>query len=82
MMMKLSGVDGAQDLVLQFMDMIDARGQYDLLAGAKASYDADAVLVPTGGEPSNPLWSLATRKRGPAKVFSLGHKKLLRFTHW
>ena len=48
MMMKFSGVDGAQDLVLQFMDMIDARGQYDLLAGAKVSYDADAVLVPTG----------------------------------
>ena len=48
MMMKFSGVDGAQNLVLQFMDMIDARGQYDLLAGAKVSYDADCVLVPTG----------------------------------
>ena len=47
-MMKFSGVDGAQDLVLQFMDMIDDRGQYDLLAGAKVSYDADCVLVPTG----------------------------------
>ena len=39
------GLRRAEDLVLEFTDIIAARGQYDLLAGAKVSYDGDAILV-------------------------------------
>ena len=40
-----TGVDNAHELVLEFIDLVSERGQFDLLAGAKISFDADAVLV-------------------------------------
>ena len=43
-----AGLDAAQDLVLDFIDLVAARGQFDLLAGAKVSFDFDAVLVSEG----------------------------------
>ena len=42
------GVDAAKELVMQFMDLIAARGQRDLVAGAKISYDGAAILVGGG----------------------------------
>ena len=42
------GLDGAEDLVLEFIDLVAARGQFDLVAGAKISFDADAILVSEG----------------------------------
>ena len=38
-------MDNAHELVLEFIDLVSERGQFDLLAGAKVSFDADAVLV-------------------------------------
>ena len=76
MMMKFSGVDGAQDLVLQFMDMIDARGQYDLLAGAKVSYDADAVLVPTGVNQAILCGPWQRENEDPPKFPPFGQQKI------
>ena len=43
-----AGLDGAEEQVLEFIDIVAARGQFDLLAGAKVSFDADAVLVSEG----------------------------------
>ena len=43
-----TGVDNAHELVLEFIDLVSERGQFDLLAGAKVSFDADAVLVSEG----------------------------------
>ena len=43
-----TGVDNAHELVLEFIDLVSERGQFDLLAGAKVSFDADAVLVRDG----------------------------------
>ena len=40
-----AGLDGAEEQVLEFIDLVASRGQFDLLAGAKVSFDADAVLV-------------------------------------
>ena len=43
------GLDGAEDLVLEFIDLVATRGQFDLVAGAKVSFDAaDAILVTRG----------------------------------
>ena len=42
------GLDNAHELVLEFIDLISERGQFDLLAGAKVSFDAGAVLVSEG----------------------------------
>ena len=42
------GLDGAENLVLEFIDIVAARGQFDLVAGAKVSFDADAILVSEG----------------------------------
>ena len=42
------GLDGAEDLVLEFIDLVATRGQFDLVAGAKVSFDADAILVREG----------------------------------
>ena len=42
------GVDAGGELVLQFMDLIAARGQAALLSGAKISYDGAAILVGGG----------------------------------
>ena len=39
------GLGGAEDLVLEFIDLVATRGQFDLVAGAKVSFDADAILV-------------------------------------
>ena len=43
-----TGVENAHELVLEFIDLVSERGQFDLLAGAKVSFDADAVLVSEG----------------------------------
>ena len=44
-----AGLDGAEQQVLEFIDLVASRGQFDLLAGAKVSFDdADAVLVREG----------------------------------
>ena len=43
-----AGLDGAEEQVLEFIDLVASRGQFDLLAGAKVSFDADAVLVREG----------------------------------
>ena len=43
-----TGVDNAHELVLEFIDLVSERGQFDLLASAKVSFDADAVLVSEG----------------------------------
>ena len=42
------GLDSAHELVLEFIDLVSERGQFDLLAGAKVAFDADAVLVSEG----------------------------------
>ena len=42
---RILGVDAAEELVLQFVDRISARGQSDIVASAKVSIDAAAVLV-------------------------------------
>ena len=39
------GLDGAEDLVLEFIDLVATRGQFDLVAGAKVSFDADASIL-------------------------------------
>ena len=43
-----TGLDSAHELVLEFIDLVSERGQFDLLAGAKVAFDADAVLVSEG----------------------------------
>ena len=43
-----TGVDNAHELVLEFIDLVSERGQFDLLAGAKVAFDVDAVLVSEG----------------------------------
>ena len=42
------GLDGAEDLVLEFIDLVATRGQFDLVAGAKISFFDDAILVREG----------------------------------
>ena len=42
------GLDGAEDLVLEFIDLVATRGQFDLVAGAKVSFDVDVILVREG----------------------------------
>ena len=39
------GIDIAEELVHQFVNLLVARGQSDLVAGAKIAYDGSAVLV-------------------------------------
>ena len=45
-----TGLDNAHELVLDFIDLVSERGQLDVLAGAKVSYDKDAVLVRPRGK--------------------------------
>ena len=43
-----TGLDNAHELVLDFIDLVSERGQFDLLSSAKVSTDGHAVLVREG----------------------------------
>ena len=43
-----TGVENAHELVLEFIDLVSERGQFDLLSSAKVSTDGHAVLVREG----------------------------------
>ena len=43
-----TGVDNAHELVLEFIDLVSERGQFDLLSSCKVSTDRHAALVREG----------------------------------